>query len=163
MLTMVKELHAHQKAPSLSTVTPVTKPFQSRPFAVQTKPEHSSPQQELPDSETQQETVKCFGHSLANISISAPSAPPPDAWKQPLLQRKYPEATPTPHNYLRSSQNSVFRRQDITQKPIGPKLTVASSEMILPYRNKGAFNFGKVDEPGLKEEQFKSPDTQALD
>lgn len=88
MLTMVKELHAHQKAPSLSTVTPATNPFQSRPFAVQTKPEHSSPQQELPDSETQQETVKRFSHSLANISISAPSAPPPDAWKQPLLQRQ---------------------------------------------------------------------------
>ena len=80
MLTMVKELHAHQKPPSRSTVTPATNPFQSRPFAVQTKPEHSSPQQELPDSETQQETVKRFSDSLANISISAPSAPP-DTWK----------------------------------------------------------------------------------
>ena len=37
---------------------------------------------------------------------------------------------------------------------------VAPSKMILTYRKKGEMNFGKLDEPGLKEEEFVNSKTQ---
>lgn len=73
---MHTRLQKHLQASSLSTSTAVPNPFQSRPFAVQTKPEQSSPQkQETPDLEEQGEKVKPVGYSLANISITPPKPP----------------------------------------------------------------------------------------
>ncbi len=73
---MHTRLQKHLQASSVSTSTAVPNPFQSRPFAVQVKPEQSSlQQQETPDLEEQREKVKPVGYSLANISITPPKPP----------------------------------------------------------------------------------------
>lgn len=73
---MHMRLQKHSQASSVYTSTLVPNPFQSRPFAVQTKPEQSSPQQqETPDLQEQGEKQKRVGYSLANISITPPKPP----------------------------------------------------------------------------------------
>lgn len=62
-----------------STSTPVTSPFQSRPFPTQEQTEESpSEQQEIPNLQAQPKTTGSFGHNFANISVYPPGTPQSD-------------------------------------------------------------------------------------
>ena len=69
---MAMQSHDPKKAPQNSTA-PVNSQFQSRPFAVQAKPQT----QETPDLQTQLEKAKLCGHNFANISVQSPCTPTP--------------------------------------------------------------------------------------
>ncbi|MFB8788164.1 MAG: DUF4157 domain-containing protein [Potamolinea sp.] len=60
--------HLQKQASSQSTFTPVTNPFQPRPFAPPT--EISPQQQETPDLQAKEEKPQGFGYNLAKISIT---------------------------------------------------------------------------------------------
>ncbi|MFE1745865.1 DUF4157 domain-containing protein [Coleofasciculus sp. H7-2] len=77
---MATRSHDPQKAPQNSTFLPVNSQFQPRPFAVQAKPHH-----ETPDLQAQLESAQRFGHNFANISIQSPDIPIPTP---PPIQRK---------------------------------------------------------------------------
>ncbi len=84
-----------QKTPQSSAFAPVSNRLQSRPFAVQSEAEESSPQQqETPDLQKQLEKEERFGYNFANVSVVAPSTPSPEqstwSWLQPRLERNEP-------------------------------------------------------------------------
>ncbi|MEP0755211.1 DUF4157 domain-containing protein [Trichocoleus sp. Lan] len=69
---MKMRLHDPKKEPKNSSAQ-VKSQFQSRPFAVQAKPQD----QETPDLQAQLESAQRFGHDFANISIQNPGSPTP--------------------------------------------------------------------------------------
>jgi hypothetical protein len=71
---MRTRLYTEKKAASKSASTPITNPFQSRPFA---PPTEASPQQQAtPDLQAQQEKAKGLSYNFANVSVSLPNTSP---------------------------------------------------------------------------------------
>ncbi len=70
---MKHQLHSQKKVSSTSQLTSAHR-FQSRPF---TPPTEASPQQQMPDLQTQRENAERLGHNFANIPILRPNASPP--------------------------------------------------------------------------------------
>lgn len=81
---MNRHFETHPHSPQQFNFPPVQNPFQSRPFAIQAKPEQSSSQQtENSEGKEKPEKPKKAGYTLANISINPPQKSP-----QSTLQRQ---------------------------------------------------------------------------
>lgn len=149
---MSRQFETRPHSPQQFHFSPVNNPFQSRPFAVQTKPERSSPQQqENSEVNERQEKPKKMGHTLANISINPPQNSPPI-----LLQHKLsiPQSNAMSVTPKLANQINFLNNQQLSQtQSIQPREIQSEEELLQMQPLSGVIQRGITKSSQLKRQR----------